>query len=161
MLDRLTEIFCEIDDYCKAFLPQWAARQLSAGQSWERGPECGLSASEIMTIVVLYHGARYRYFKNFYEGVALVLLKRHFPGLPSYDRFIALKPRIFVPLIMFFASRSGKKTGIYYAWTPPRCRYATTGASRGTRYSRAGSARQDQHGLVLWLQAASGVQPRA
>jgi hypothetical protein len=42
------------------------------------------------------------------------LLKRHFPGLPSYDRFIALTPRVLVPLTMFFASRSGKKTGIYY-----------------------------------------------
>jgi hypothetical protein len=56
----------------RLFFPQWAARQLSAGQSWERGPERRLSASEIMTIVVLYHGARYRYFKNIYEGVALV-----------------------------------------------------------------------------------------
>lgn len=87
------------------FFPQWEALRLSEGKRWERGPECGLSESEIMSIVVLYHGSRYRYFKNFYEGVALVFLKRCFPGLPSYERFIALKPRILVPLTMFFASR--------------------------------------------------------
>jgi len=114
MLDRLVEIFCAMDDCCKAFFLQWAALQLSAGQAWERGPECGLSVSEIMTIVALYHGSRYRYVKNFYNGVVLTLLKHACPGLPSYQRFIALKPRIFIPLLMFLASRSGRKTGIYY-----------------------------------------------
>jgi hypothetical protein len=39
----------------------------------------GLSASEIMTIMVLYHGSRYRYFKNFYQGVVLAFLKPTFP----------------------------------------------------------------------------------
>jgi Transposase DDE domain len=114
MLDRLVEIFCAMDDFCKAFFLQWAALQLSAGKAWERGPECGLSVSEIMTIVALYHGSRYRYFKNFYSGVVLNLLKQAFPGLPSYERFIALKPRSFIPRLMFLASRSGRKTGIYY-----------------------------------------------
>jgi hypothetical protein len=47
MLDRLVEIFCAMDDFCKAFFLQWAALQLSAGKAWERGPECGLSESEI------------------------------------------------------------------------------------------------------------------
>jgi hypothetical protein len=96
------------------FFPQWEALQLSEGKTLDRGPECGLSESEIMTIVVLYHGSRYRYFKNFYNGVVRAFLKHAFPGLPSYERFIALKPRILVPLTMFFASRSGKKTGLYY-----------------------------------------------
>jgi hypothetical protein len=96
------------------FFPQWESLQLSEGKTWDRGPECGLSESEIMTIVVLYHGSRYRYFKNFYNGVVLAFLKPAFPGLPSYERFIAIKPRILVPLTMFFASRSGKKTGLYY-----------------------------------------------
>jgi hypothetical protein len=113
MLDRLVEIFCTIDDCCNAFFPQWEALQLSAGKTWKRGPECGLSESEIMPIVVLYHGSRYRYFKNFYEGVVLAWLQCFFPGLPSYARFIRLKPRILVPLTMCCASRTGRKTGIY------------------------------------------------
>jgi hypothetical protein len=80
MPDRLTEIFGGIDDDYNAFLPRGEALQLSEGKSWERGPECGLSASKIMTSVVLYHGARYRYFKNFDEGVALVFLQHYCPG---------------------------------------------------------------------------------
>ena len=96
------------------FSPQWESLQISEGKSWDRGPACGLSESEIMTIVVLYHGSRYRYFKNFYNGVVRTFLKLAFPGLPTYERFIALKPRILVPLTMYFASISGKKTGLYY-----------------------------------------------
>jgi hypothetical protein len=83
MLDRLVELFCAMDDFCTAFFAQWALLLLSAGKTWERGPECGLSESEIMTIVVLYHGSRCRYFKNFYNGVVLTLLKQAFPGLPQ------------------------------------------------------------------------------
>jgi hypothetical protein len=49
------------------FLPQWVAPQLSEGKTWERGPECKLSDSEMMTSVVLHHSARYRCFKNFYR----------------------------------------------------------------------------------------------
>jgi hypothetical protein len=37
-----------------------------------------------------------------------------FPGLPSYECFIALKPRIFMPRLMFLVGRSGRKSGIYY-----------------------------------------------
>jgi hypothetical protein len=25
MLDRIVEVFCEVDDFCQAFLPQWEA----------------------------------------------------------------------------------------------------------------------------------------
>jgi hypothetical protein len=113
-----------------------------------------------MTIGVLYHGSRYRYFKNYYNGVVLTLLKQAFPGLPSYGRFIALKPRIFIPLLMFLASHSGRKTGIYYvdATALPVCHNPAHCTAQGVR--GAGSAWQDLHGLVLRLQAPPGVQPR-
>lgn len=100
--------------FATLFFPQWEALQIGEGKSWDRGPECGLSESEIMTIVVLYHASRYRYFKNFYNGVVRAFLKSAFPGLPTYERFIALKPRILVPLTLYFASKSGQKTGLYY-----------------------------------------------
>ena len=67
-----------------------------------------------MTILLLFHDSNYRHLKSFYNGVVLVLLRPHFPGAPCYDRFIALQPRVFVPITMFFHSKSGKKTGCYY-----------------------------------------------
>jgi hypothetical protein len=77
MLDRLMEIFCAMDDFCKAYFPQWALLLLSAGKAWE----CGLSESEIMTFVVLYHGSRYRYFKNFYNP--------NMSTIPVYPRLLS------------------------------------------------------------------------
>src|SRR6187431_3237133 len=38
MLDRIVEVFCEVDDFCKAFLPQWEASLLSTGGPARRGP---------------------------------------------------------------------------------------------------------------------------
>src|SRR3954453_8796349 len=48
MLDRIVEVFCEVDDFCQAFLPQWEASLLGAGGTAPRGPEPGLSPSEII-----------------------------------------------------------------------------------------------------------------
>jgi hypothetical protein len=44
MLERLVETFCAVDDFCKAFLPQWEAYLISEGTS-PRGPDPGLSVS--------------------------------------------------------------------------------------------------------------------
>lgn len=87
---------------------------LSKGCKQKPGPECGLSESEIMTIVIMYHGSNFHHFKNYYNGVILPLLSKAFPGAPCYERFISILPRIMVPLTLFMNSKMGRKTGIYY-----------------------------------------------
>ena len=52
MLDRIVEVFCEVDDFCQAFLPHWEASLLGAGGTAPRGPEPGLSSSEIITLLL-------------------------------------------------------------------------------------------------------------
>src|ERR671913_273722 len=52
MLDRIVEVFCEVDDFCQAFLPHWEASLLGAGGPAPRGPEPGLSPSEIITLLL-------------------------------------------------------------------------------------------------------------
>src|SRR3954469_4076211 len=52
MLDRIVEVFCEVDDFCKAFLPQWEASLLGTGGPAPRGPQPGLSTSEIITLLL-------------------------------------------------------------------------------------------------------------
>ena len=52
MLDRIVEVFCEVDDFCQAFLPHWEASLLGAGGTAPRGPEPGLSPSEIITLLL-------------------------------------------------------------------------------------------------------------
>jgi len=101
--------------FASHFSPQWEQYQVSNGDSCSvRGPSCGLCESEIMTILLLYHSSGYRHLKSFYNGVILQWLRSAFPKAPCYDRFIALQPRAFAAMTMFFASKSGQKTGIYY-----------------------------------------------
>src|SRR3954453_7895953 len=52
MLDRIVEVFCEFDDFCKAFQPQWEASLLGPGGPAPRGPQPGLSPSEIITLLL-------------------------------------------------------------------------------------------------------------
>src|SRR5918995_36071 len=52
MLDRIVEVFCEVDDFCQAFVPQWEASLLGPGGPAPRGPEPGLSPSEIITLLL-------------------------------------------------------------------------------------------------------------
>ena len=115
MFDRLVEDFCQFDDFCQAFCPCWETRLLRQGAqpARKRGPRAGLADSEIMTILVLYHSARFRHFRAFYEGVVLTLLRSAFPKAPCYARFIALTNHVWVPLTVFLLTRMGRKTGIY------------------------------------------------
>src|SRR5215218_10354206 len=52
MLDRIVEVFCEVDDFCQAFVPQWEASLLGPGGPAPRGPQPGLSPSEIITLLL-------------------------------------------------------------------------------------------------------------
>src|SRR3954466_6821019 len=50
MLDRIVEVFCEVDDFCQAFVPHWEASLLGPGGPAPREP--GLSTSEIITLLL-------------------------------------------------------------------------------------------------------------
>jgi hypothetical protein len=113
MFDRLEEIFCGVDDFCKAFEEQWDAYLIGCGAT-PRGPEPGLCESEIITLLLALHSSGYKYLKNFYNGPMGAVLRRYFPGMPCYERFVTLQKRAFIPLMFFMFSRLGQKTGIYY-----------------------------------------------
>lgn len=112
-LNKLVEIFCEVDDFCQVFIPQWQKQLLEDGTR-KRRRECRLSPSEIMTIVIAFHCSNHRDFKNFYIG----LLKRYhikdFPNLLSYTRFLEVVPSVLAPLCAFFAHLKGTPTGLEF-----------------------------------------------
>jgi hypothetical protein len=113
MLERLVENFCRVDDFCKAFLPQSEAYLIRNGTA-PRGPKPGLCISEIITILLVLHGSQFKYLKSFYNGVVGDVLRRYFPGMPCYERFVALQQSVLIPLTYFLLSRLGHRTGIYY-----------------------------------------------
>ena len=79
-----------------------------------RGPQPGLSISEIITLLLVLHSSGFKHLKSFYHGFAEPLLRGSFPGLPCYEHFVALQKSAFVPLVFFLHSHLGTRTGLYY-----------------------------------------------
>ena len=111
--NQLTHSFCEIDDFCKEFDKNIQHKLLSFSNKKTAGPTPGLTTSEIMTILVMFHHIRFRDFKTFYSFVERYW-KNAFPRLPGYTRFISIMHRTILPMTLFTQLRSGKRTGLYY-----------------------------------------------
>lgn len=116
--DKITEIFCSIDDFCKTFLPIWNQRLISNGK--KRNKPSKLSLSEVMTIQVIFHLSSHRNFKDFYYGYVKKHLKKEFPNLVSYNRMVELKQQSFIPLATYLKSSAlGDCTGISFVDSTP------------------------------------------
>ncbi len=114
----LTQLYCDVDDFCQTFLPKWEATQIQEHERKQLRKRC-LSPSEIITLVIYYHQHGYATFKWFYQRHACKYLRDAFPGLPSYPRFIELMPGVLVPLACFMQSRCGNGTGIAFVDSTP------------------------------------------
>ncbi len=82
----LTKIFCEIDDFMQEFEENYKKRLIS-DEDIKIKYNSRLSMSEVMTILVYYHGYGNRTFKDFYIKTVQKILKSYFPKLVSYNRF--------------------------------------------------------------------------
>ena len=92
-MDNLVELYCHIDDFCKAYTAEQQQKMLklkSNSSKKRRNKPCKISLAEIITILVLFHQIRYREFKAFYYGYVCQWLKNAFPRLPSYNRMVEL-----------------------------------------------------------------------
>jgi transposase len=113
-MNSLTELFCDVDDFCQSFVPIWRKQMLSAGEI-QRQRARSLSVSEIMTILIHFHQSHYRNFKAYYTEYVLERLRREFPGLVSYTRFVEFIPSVLLPLCVYLrTSCLGICTGISF-----------------------------------------------
>ena len=104
-------LFCDIDDFCLLFEPQWRKQLLETRQ---RDRTSTLCLSEVMTIIVLFHASSYRTFKAYYTGHVLKHMAWAFPHLVSYNHFVELMPSALVPLGGYLQTRTGKCSGISF-----------------------------------------------
>ena len=111
----LEELFCLVDDFCRAFVPKWRRLQLEDGKK-HRNRNASLSVSEMVTILILFHSSNHRTFKHFYlYAVCFGSLKTAFPTAPSYSQFVSWIPRVFPVLCAFLQSlKKGNSTGIHF-----------------------------------------------
>lgn len=110
----LTEIFYEIDEFVKIFEKEWE-KKLLPKEIDLRESRCRMSLSEILTIVVYYHISGYRTFKNYYKENVCKVLRKEFPEVLSYNRFVEVMQSSLVPLLIYLRYfRAGKCTGISF-----------------------------------------------
>ena len=100
--DKVTEIFCIIDEFDKNFESELKKNLLPVTDGKQhRNRKASLSDSEIMTILLLFHFGTYRNFKHYYIYYIREHMKRDFPNAVSYNRFIELEQRVFFKLVFF------------------------------------------------------------
>lgn len=115
----LISIFCDVDDFCKKFEPEWKKIMIEEQDTGlidnrkkrNRRPE--LSLSEAMAIVILFHKTGYRTFKDYYLRF-VSNLKSYFPKLMSYSRFVNLMKTCLFPLFVFSQGCLGQSSGISF-----------------------------------------------
>ena len=86
-MSNLVEIFCNVDDFCMQFCPQWEGQLIADGIK-KRNRHSKMTISEKMTIVIAFHQSNHRDFKNFYIGLVQRYWSTDFPNALSYNRFI-------------------------------------------------------------------------
>lgn len=116
--DKITTIFCSIDDFCKDFVPNWEKQMISNGK--KRIRKSNLSLSEIITIQVLFHISNYRNFKVFYLEYVCQFLSSEFPKLVSYNRMVELQSTSFIPMMIYLKTKGlSDCTGISFVDSTP------------------------------------------
>lgn len=118
----ILDLYCSVDAFWQQFEPWWERERLVAGSFGSSGPTgkrrrkraTRLSSSEIMTILILFQHSGYRTFKGFYTQYVQTQLRAEFPHLVSYPRFVALMPRVLLPLLVYLHTQLGVCTGISF-----------------------------------------------
>ena len=123
---NVTQVFCDADDFCQEFIPNWEKTRLEDEKKEDKKTKTRVRArsvceSEIMTLVVCYHLSGYRTFKWFYQKHAQQYWLADFPGLPSYNRFIELMSEVLIPIAAFMESRCGTGKGIAFIDSTSLC----------------------------------------
>lgn len=111
MLDCLNELYYIIDTFYKKFDEHFQRTSLEQHPTKKRKKRTTtLSLSEMMTILVLFQSSNFKNFKSFYFFLQREM-KGAFNKLCSYNRFIELVPRCWLPLSvllnLLFASCHG------------------------------------------------------
>lgn len=113
--DKITEIFCIADDFCKEFDAEYSKLAIQASPGRARRRKRKMSDAEVITVLIAFHFNTYRNFKHYYFCAVCGKWKKLFPKAFSYNRFVEVMPRCFAPLVMFLQLACfGKCTGISF-----------------------------------------------
>ena len=133
-MDSLTGLFCLIGDFCREFEPAWERRLLADGAKKRRRP-CGLSLSELMTLMVLSTGSASASSSAFTCTTPAATWAANSPSCPATTAASSCcraAPSPSPPC----SRRSRASATASPSWTPRPWPSATTAASPATASSR-------------------------
>lgn len=107
----LEELFGDVDEVCRLFLPAWHRQLLTSGER-NRQRASRLTLGPIMPILIYFHQPQYRHCKAFYLLHLCRPWRGEFPALLSDSRCVALIPRGLMPMGIYLHTRRGEATGI-------------------------------------------------
>lgn len=110
---NLVTLFYLVDEFCKAFEPEWHAKQIASGER-KRVRASKMSLSEVMTITIWFHASNHRTFKKYYLEHVSVHLRDSFPVLVSYNRFLELMSEASLPLLALMISLLAPATQVNF-----------------------------------------------
>ena len=119
--DKITEIYCIVDEFCKEFEDAKKDHILQRNISRTyKNRAFTLSDSEVITILILFHSMSFRNLKHFYIHYVQKHLKNEFPKTVSYNRFVELQSKATMPLAIFLKTCClGACTGVSYIDSTP------------------------------------------
>jgi Transposase DDE domain len=112
MRKNITEIFCFIDDFAKLYEQNEKKHLLPSNR--QRCRDGTMSLGELLTIMIIFHTSYAKNFKYFYKSYIEHFYCQDFPNAVSYNRFVELISRLFMPLNVLLHLLFGKETGIYF-----------------------------------------------
>ena len=113
MTDSIIALFCCLDDFAKLVV-EWERHHLIPSQR-QRRRAGKLCLGEMLFIMVLFHVSAYKDFKHFWLYGLTQEYRDCFGALPSYSRFVSLKPRLLLPFCLLLHYFRGEETGICFA----------------------------------------------
>lgn len=114
--DKITEIFYLTDEFYLEF--QKTIQGYLLGNRPKRKPK--MSQSEVITILIIFHGMQHKNLKHFYLNFVQKHLTHLFPNTVSYNRFVELSQQVVLPMTLFLKMQClGDCTGISYIDSTP------------------------------------------
>jgi hypothetical protein len=112
MKKDIIELYSFVDDFCKIYSEYEKQKLLPSLKQRQKAGNMALS--EQLTIMIMYHTSYAKNFKYFYKSYIEYLHKDDFPNAVSYNRFVELMPKLFMPLNILLHMLLGEQTGTYF-----------------------------------------------
>lgn len=100
--DKVNEIFCMADDFCKFFFDAMMAKyMLKTLKKRKYHRSSTMSREEVIMTIILFHDSGYRCLKHFYLERVCKHMSNLFPQVVYYNRFVEIKHEVAIPLALF------------------------------------------------------------